>query len=133
VEVDGRVEAALACCDFRTAAEAILSLAGEANAFLNEQAPWVRHKQSDQRDAVGADLYAVLETSRWVAVLLAPLLPDLSARMLEQLGQVALQSGPGEADPQAWRRSRRWGALAAGQPLPEPAPVMQRLELDGPL
>jgi methionyl-tRNA synthetase len=132
-EADGRVEAALEGCDFRAAAEAILSLAGEANGFLNERAPWVRHKQDDQRDAVGADLYAVLETSRWVAVLLAPLLPELSARMLAQLGLEPLLSGVGEADPQAWRRSRRWGELAAGQPLPEPAPVMQRLELDGPL
>ena len=41
------------------------------------------------------DLYAVLEAARLVGVLLAPLLPDLSARILEQLG-VAQASEPWE-------------------------------------
>jgi len=126
-EVDGRVEAALGDCDFRAAAEAILSLAGDANAFLTERAPWVRHKQSNQRDAVGADLYAVLETSRWVAVLLAPLLPDLSGRMLDQLAQPALLADTG------WTAARHWGKLASDLALPEPTPVLHRLELDSPL
>jgi methionyl-tRNA synthetase len=133
LEVDGLVGAALASCDFRGAAEAILALAGDANGYLNQQAPWVRRKQDDQQAAVAADLYAVLETSRWVAVLLAPLLPDLSARMLAQLGQEPLASGPGASDPQRWRRSRLWGSLTPGEPLPEATPVMQRLELDAPL
>jgi methionyl-tRNA synthetase len=132
-EVDALVGDALQRFDFRAAAEAILALAGDANGFLNEQAPWVRRKQSGQEAAVAADLYAVLETSRWLAVLLAPLLPDLSDRMLEQLGQERQASGPGEADPQAWQQARAWGVLTAGQPLPEPAPVMQRLDLDSPL
>jgi methionyl-tRNA synthetase len=127
------VPEALEQCDFRAAAEAILTLAGEANGFLNEQAPWVRRKQPDQEAAVAADLYAVLETSRLVAVLLAPLLPDLSARMLSQLGQPPLPSEPGAASAGAWEAACGWGILPPGQPLPEPSPVMQRLELDGPL
>ena len=127
------VPEALERCDFRAAAEAILTLAGEANAYLNVQAPWVRRKQPDQEAAVAADLHAVLETSRLVAVLLAPLLPDLSARMLAQLGQPALASEPGTAIAGAWEVACRWGGLTPGQPLPEPSPVMQRLELDGPL
>ena len=127
------VPEALERCDFRAAAEAILTLAGEANGFLNEQAPWVRRKQPDQEAAVAADLYAVLETSRLVAVLLAPLLPELSARMLSQLDQPPLLSEPGTAIAGAWEAACCWGILPPGQPLPEPSPVMQRLDLDGPL
>jgi methionyl-tRNA synthetase len=130
---DAKVGRALEACDFRAAAEAILALASAANAYLNDQAPWVRRKQPDQEAVVAADLYAVLETSRWVAVLLAPLLPDLSARMLSQLGLQPLASGSGEGDPALWARSRQWGVLEPGQALPEPTPVMQRLELDAPL
>jgi methionyl-tRNA synthetase len=111
--------------DFRSAAEAALQLAIAANGFLNEQAPWSRMKQEGTRDQVGADLYAVLETARIVALLLAPLLPDLSARMLSQLGQSEAGAG--------WPQQLRWGGLHAGAPLPEPSPVMARLELDGPL
>jgi methionyl-tRNA synthetase len=127
------VPEALERCDFRAAAEAILTLAGEANGFLNEQAPWVRRKQPDQEAAVAADLYAVLETSRLVAVLLAPLLPDLSARMLSQLGQEPHDSEADALNPGGWDAALRWGVLAPGDILPEPSPVMQRLELDEPL
>ncbi|MBU6354716.1 MAG: methionine--tRNA ligase, partial [Cyanobacteria bacterium REEB498] len=64
-------------------------------------------------------------------LLLAPLLPDLSQRMLSQLGEAEAASGPGaSAD---WTQRLHWGGLRSGAPLPEPSPVMARLELDEPL
>jgi methionyl-tRNA synthetase len=135
---DQATVAALTALDFRGAAEAILALAQEANGYLNERAPWKRIKQPDEALEVAADLYAVLEAARVVAVLLTPLLPDLAERMLLQLGLVPLPSdapAPGQASPAAadWMEARRWGGLRSGDPLPEPEPVMQRLELDSPL
>ncbi len=133
------VDGALEAFDFRSAAEAVLHLAEAANGFLNERAPWKQIKQEDGRPQVAADLYAVLETSRWLALLLAPLLPDLSSRLLSQLGLPPFTSdapAAGEQDPgdaQRWTAARCWGKLSGGQPLPEPIPVMQRLELDSPL
>ena len=113
--------------DFRRAAEATLQLAISANGFLNDQAPWSRMKQEGQRESVADDLYAVLESTRWIALLLAPLLPDLSARMLEQLGLPPLAArGP-------WLSLLSWGQLPPSALLPEPAPVMARLELETPL
>jgi len=93
----------------------------------------MKHEQN--REAVATDLYAVLETCRLVAVLLTPLLPDLSARMLAQLGLEAIPSGAGLSakDPAPWLEALRWGGLQGDGPLPEPVPVMQRLELDSPL
>jgi methionyl-tRNA synthetase len=133
------VDGAMQTLDFRSAAEAVLHLAVEANGFLNDRAPWKVIKQEGQLAAVGADLYAVLETSRQVALLLAALVPELSARMLQQLAQPPLESGqlPGPEDggaaAPAWAVARCWGGLAPATPLPEPLPVMQRLELDSPL
>jgi len=124
---------ALDALDFRSAAEAVLQLAIRANGFLNDQAPWKAMKQEGQEALVGADLYAVLEATRWVAVLLAPLLPDLSARMLGQLGQDAFISDHDQPGPSAWQAAQQWGLLQPGLLLPEPQPVLQRLELDGPL
>ncbi|WP_216914583.1 MULTISPECIES: methionine--tRNA ligase [unclassified Synechococcus] len=121
------VDGALEALDFRTAAAAILELAEAANGFLNDRAPWKAIKAEEGRDGVAEDLYAVLETSRWVAVLLAPLLPDLSGRMLGQLAQPVLLADNG------WTAARHWGKLASGLALPEPTPVMHRLELDSPL
>ncbi|MFM7235685.1 MAG: methionine--tRNA ligase [Cyanobium sp.] len=140
---DGAMEA----LDFRRAAEAVLALAVTANAYLNDRAPWVRMKDPAQRNAVAADLYAVLESCRWIAVLLIPLLPDLSGRMLQQLAceSIACDSfWPAARDlPSAaaaaeeaqgrWRQARCWGVLPSSSPLPEASPVMQRLELLEPL
>jgi methionyl-tRNA synthetase len=134
-------DAAMAALEFRGAAESLLRLAETANGYLNTQAPWKQMKQPGQEAAVGSDLYAVLEVSRSLAVLLAPLVPDLSARMLSQLGQPALVSGAdSETGDHAitgsgsnWHPVRQWGLLRSGDPLPEPVPVMQRLELESPL
>jgi len=129
------VNAALDALDFRAAAEASLQLAITANGYLNDQAPWKQMKVEGQETAVAADLYAVLEATRWVAVLLAPLLPELSGRMLLQLGQQPFDSGTGtpamEASP--WQAAQQWGGLQPGLALIEPQPVMQRLELETPL
>ena len=119
--------------DFRGAAEASLHLAIAANGFLNTQAPWSLMKKEGNTDQVASDLYAVLEAARLVALLLGPLVPELSARMLQQLALQPLGSGPDDTNAIPWLEQLQWGQLAVGSPLPEPAPVMARLELDGPL
>ncbi|MBM5803673.1 MAG: methionine--tRNA ligase [Cyanobacteria bacterium K_DeepCast_35m_m2_155] len=105
--------------EFRAAAEAALGLAIQANGFLNDQAPWSRMKQGGNEEAVASDLYAVLEATRIVAQLLIPLVPDLSARILAQFPADA-RSG--------WLERLQWGGLPAAAALPEPSPVMARLE-----
>jgi methionyl-tRNA synthetase len=119
--------------DFRSAAEACLHLAITTNGYLNEQAPWKLMKQEGNEQQVGSNLYAVLEATRWVAVLLAPLVPELSDRMLQQLGQTPFASGASLAAPSAWLAAQQWGGLQPALALPEPQPVMQRLELEAPL
>jgi methionyl-tRNA synthetase len=128
----GRVVEALEAFEFRQAAEAILDLAMAANGHLNERAPWTLIKQADNRPQVAADLYVVLETCRHVAVLLTPLVPELAQRMLAQLG---CPPAPSEAESagEGWQELLGWGQLPGGSPLPEPVPVMQRLELTSPL
>jgi methionyl-tRNA synthetase len=125
--------AALEQLDFRTAAEAALQLAISANGFLNDQAPWSQMKQEGTREQVADDLYAVLEAARIVALLMAPLLPDLSGRMLAQLGQPIPDSGVTATGSSDWLQHLEWGGLAEGMALPEPSPVMARLELEEPL
>jgi methionyl-tRNA synthetase len=53
--------------------------------------------------------------------------------MLQQLALEPLGSGPNQTNTNPWLEQLQWGQLAVGSPLPEPAPVMARLELDGPL
>ena len=73
------------------------------------------------------------EAARIVALLMAPLLPDLSTRMLEQLAQPLPASGADATAPSPWLQQLEWGGLPEGLELPEPSPVMARLELEDPL
>ena len=110
--------------DFRSAAEACLHLAITTHGYLNYQAPWKFMKQEGNEQQVGSDLYAVLEATRWVAVLLAPLVPELSDRMLQQLGQTTFASSESLGAPSAWLAAQHLGGLPPGLALPEPQPVM---------
>ena len=111
--------------NFQKASQAVLQLAIDANGFLNEQAPWSQMKQPGQEVQVGQDLYAVLESSRIVGILLQPIVPDLSERILTQLGLGSVSG--------AWNDHLTWGRLVPASVLPKPEPVMQRLELEAPL
>jgi hypothetical protein len=50
--------------------------------------------------------------------------------MLAQLAQPAVD---GVSSGTAWSGARQWGGLKERTSLPEPVPVMQRLDLDTPL
>jgi len=115
----------MASLEFKQSSEAILKLAIEANVYLNEKAPWSLMKKPGNEQEVANDLYAVLEACRLVGILLNPLLPDLSERMLKQLSI--------EIDPIDWSKDLCWGGLISGDPLPPPSPVMEKLELSDPL
>ncbi len=115
----------MASLEFKQSSEAILKLAIEANVYLNEKAPWSLMKKPGNEEEVANDLYAVLEACRLVGILLNPLLPDLSERMLKQLSI--------KIDPIDWSKDLCWGGLTSGDPLPQPSPVMEKLELSDPL
>jgi len=125
--------------DFKQAAEAVLELAAVANGFLNEQAPWKRIKEHDGEIRVATDLYVVLEATRQVGLLIQPIVPDLSDRILTQLGEDISDSLSCEgqmdsaAGQKSWQARLSWGGLQSEKPLPAPKPVMERLELDEPL
>ena len=119
------VREAMPSMAFQDAAEAILKLAIAANAYLNETAPWSRMKTAGNEADVADDLYSVLEACRLVGLLINPLVPCLSERLLNQLGL--------SIDANNWSNSLTWGQLQSGALLPPSQPVMQRLELSSSL
>ncbi|AAQ00015.1 MULTISPECIES: methionine--tRNA ligase [Prochlorococcus] len=105
---------------FKEACKAILDLASSSNLYLNDNEPWKLIKQNSERELVSYHLYNVLESCRIVATLIAPVLPNLSRKILNQLGFFdSLQS---------WEHQLVWGVLEKGQELPEPSPIIPRLE-----
>ena len=108
--------------NFKNAANAIIDFANSANLFLNEREPWKLIKNHSDKEIVANDVYSVLESCRIIGVLLNPLVPDLSQRILNQL---SIDSSSISFD-----SSLKWGLLDPEVPLQNPIPVMDKIEFN---
>src|SRR3546814_10048885 len=68
---------------FHTGLGAIWEVVGEANRYVDAQAPWTLRKKDPARMA--DVLYVLAETSRRIALLVKPFMPGSAARILDQL------------------------------------------------
>ncbi len=113
--------------NFSQACNVALSLAKAGNQFIDEQAPWSRHKQGEHA-VVNQILYSVLESVRLSAYLLTPVIPNLSTRIYQQLGfELDLNDIHGSGTALHSVHSN-WGGLPPKQTLGTPQPVFQKLE-----
>ena len=101
---------------FHKGLEAIWSVCGDANRYIDEQAPWTLKKTDPERMATV--LYVLAETIRHIAILVQPVVPDSATKMLDQLAL-----GPGD---RSFASLGPRGALKPGTPLPPPQGVFPR-------
>ena len=101
---------------FHLMLRAIWEVVGEANRYVDDEAPWALRKTDPGRMATV--LYVLAETVRVLALLTQPVMPQSSARLLEQLAVA-----PGE---RGFDRLTPACALRPGTPLPPPEPVFPR-------
>ena len=88
------------------------------NRFFDAFKPWTLCKSDSaaDKDTLNAGLAQILSLLYGVALYLQPVMPDMAANMLKQLGY---NGPPLSLTAPAWR-------LAAGQPLPAPAPLFSK-------
>ena len=104
---------------FNEACESILNLARNANIYLNDKSPWKMIKDVNQLNDVSTVIYNVLETSRIIGILLKPILPELSGKILKQLIY--------NDDFADWQEHLKWGRLEQNVHLQEPIPIIPKL------
>src|SRR5262252_6834872 len=68
---------------FHLALEAIWRVVGEANRYVDEQAPWVLSRSDPAR--MRSVLYTLAETLRHLAILVQPFVPSAARKLLDQL------------------------------------------------
>jgi methionyl-tRNA synthetase len=102
--------------------EAIWLVLGAANKYFSAQEPWVLRKSEAPSDRArfGTVLYTTLEVVRIAALLVQPVMPDSSAKLLDLLGQ------PTEDRSFAAIGTR----LVPGTSLPAPTGVFPRYQAD---
>lgn len=67
------------------AINAVMNLARRSNKYIDETAPWVLGKNEDTKPRLGTVLYNLLESIRYIAVLIQPFMPDTSKAILQQI------------------------------------------------
>jgi methionyl-tRNA synthetase len=99
--------------------EQIWQIIGEANRYVDAQKPWELKTSDPVR--MGTILYTLAETIRQIAILTQPIIPEASARILDQL-----------AIPQDQRTFKHLDkTLEAGIALPAPEAVFPRWVSEG--
>ena len=68
---------------FHRALETLWQVVGEANRYVDEQAPWALRKSDPAR--MGTVLYVLAEVLRHLAILVQPVVPEAAAKLLDQL------------------------------------------------
>ncbi len=103
-------------CHFKEAIRVAMTLAQEANRYLDDKAPWKAIKES--RAAAGTALNVAISVIAALRTAFYPFLPFSSQRLHEYLGF------SGTVESAGWRLS----SPAAGQALIEPKPLFTKLD-----
>jgi methionyl-tRNA synthetase len=111
------VLAALQANELQGALQSIWRLIARANQYVDQTAPFKLAKDSAQAKRLDEVLYNLAETCRVLAILLWPFLPGTADKIFAQLG---LKDAPDRLD------TARWGGLAAGHTIGEPAALFPR-------
>jgi len=104
------------------ALESIWELVAAANKYVGDSEPWNLSKRGEL-ERLAQVCYVVLETLRWLSVLLWPFMPDKADALRTQLGLAPLAPTVGED-----QLALRWGELEGGRPTAPGAPLFPRIE-----
>jgi len=100
--------------EIQNALEAVWELITRANALVEQKAPWKLAKQPEQAELLEAVLYGLAETARLLSLMMSPVIPGSSERILEQLRAEKL-------------RTLEWGELPASHRLGVPSPIFPKV------
>ncbi len=102
--------------------DAVWELVAAANRYVDQTAPWALAKEG-KTERLGQVAYTVLESLRWLSVLIAPFMPAKSVALRAQLGLGPLEPEEGR---DAWPAA--WGELTPGTPTAPGEPLFPRID-----
>ena len=98
----------------------VIDLAKRCNKYIDETMPWALAKDEEKKARLGTVLYNLLEGIRFIAVLLAPFMPETSVKILEQIG----------TDVNTLDSLAEFGAIKAGDKVGVATPLFSRLDVE---
>ena len=98
----------------------VIVLAKRCNKYIDETLPWALAKDEAQRDRLSTVLYNLVESIRFLAVLLQPLIPETAEKIFAQIG----------TDLRAFDSLSAFGALDEGHKVGTASPLFARIDAE---
>lgn len=102
------------------AVEAVLNLAKRSNKYIDETMPWALAKDESKKARLGTVLYNLLETIRYIAVLLSPFMPETAEKIFAQMN----------CDVKDYDSLENFGAVKAGTTVGKAEALFARIDAE---
>jgi methionyl-tRNA synthetase len=127
LETPGEMESLMDQLKINEALARLWKLVHRSNKYIDENLPWELARDQARRPRLGTVLYNLVESIRFISVLLQPFMPRTPARIWEQIGL------SGMAEAQNWESLMQWGAIKPGTPVRRGDDLFPRLDLQAEL
>ncbi|MDD6729204.1 MAG: methionine--tRNA ligase [Eubacteriales bacterium] len=102
------------------AIEAVLNLAKRSNKYIDETMPWALAKDESKKARLGTVLYNLLESIRFIAVLLSPFMPETAEKIFAQMN----------CDVKDYDSLSAFGGLKAGESVGKAEALFARIDAE---
>uniref|UniRef100_UPI0039E768F6 methionine--tRNA ligase n=1 Tax=Clostridium perfringens TaxID=1502 RepID=UPI0039E768F6 len=116
----GKVEASIDALKIPEALESIWTLISRANKYIDETTPWILAKDEEKKERLGTVLYNLLETLRFVSVMISPFLTETSAKINEQLNTKVT----------TWESLKEFNGTVAGDKVVKGDVIFPRIDVE---
>ena len=116
----GKVEASIDALKIPEALESIWTLIGRANKYIDETTPWILAKDEEKKERLGTVLYNLLETLRFVSVMISPFLTETSVKINDQLNTKVT----------TWESLKEFNGTVAGDKVVKGDVIFPRIDVE---
>ena len=100
------------------ACDLIMGLAKRSNKYIDETTPWTLAKEEAKKPRLGTVLYNLLESIRFIAVMIKPIMPKTSDSIFAQIN----------SSDNTWESLAVFGLTKSGDSVGEAAPLFSRID-----
>ena len=106
--------------EFKTAdaLEEIMVLARRSNKYIDETMPWALAKDESLKARLGGVLYNLIESIRFIGILLKPFMPETAKSIFEQI----------KCEKTDWESLKEFGLTESGKNVGEGKPLFNRID-----
>ena len=102
------------------ALENVFELIGRANKYIDETTPWILAKDEEKKERLGTVLYNLLETLRFVSVMISPFLTETSVKINAQLNTKVT----------TWESLKEFNGTVAGDKVVKGDVIFPRIDVE---